>query len=190
VADAEPGWYDDGHGKHRWWDGARWTDEYIDLAERDTELHTGAAQTGTAAGAGWYDDGRGRLRWWDGSRWTDASRFSGTEQTFAGVVVDGRWIHFGALSQPVAGAVASCESGAELLRRGRLSKPAVARALHGPVGLITPRTLPRAVHGGADYLVVSVSDQVWLAPVPPGQKRDAERFASWINSSAEHYRYR
>ena len=61
----EPGWYDDGHGKQRWWDGAGWTEHFIDLGDRDIELHAGAAPAGTAAG--WYDDGRGRQRWWDGA---------------------------------------------------------------------------------------------------------------------------
>src|SRR6478609_4311892 len=73
---AEAGWYDDGTGKQRWWDGARWTEQ--------------------------YDDRRGRQRWWDGNGWTSASKFSGEEQTFAGLVVDGRWIHFGAMSEPIA----------------------------------------------------------------------------------------
>jgi len=26
VADAQPGWYDDGSGSMRWWDGQNWTD--------------------------------------------------------------------------------------------------------------------------------------------------------------------
>jgi hypothetical protein len=186
----EPGWYDDGHGKHRWWDGTQWTDQYIDLHERDIELHTGRAADGVSAAAGWYDDGRGRQRWWDGTRWTDAARFSGREESFAGIVVDGRWIHFGALSQPIAGAAASCETGTELLRRGRLGKPATVRALYGPSGLITPRLLPRAVEGTADYVLVAVADQVWIAVVPPGRLSEAQRFATWINTSAEHYRYR
>ena len=97
-----PGWYDDGTGKHRWWDGARWTEEHIDLREERTELHRGAAPTGTgAAPAGWYDDRRGRQRWWDGREWTSSVRYSGQEQVFAGIVLDGRWIHFGDRSQPV-----------------------------------------------------------------------------------------
>ncbi|MGZ8804595.1 MAG: DUF2510 domain-containing protein [Microbacterium sp.] len=186
----QAGWYDDGHGMQRWWDGSRWTEQYIDLGERDVELHTGVAPSGTSAVAGWYDDGRGRQRWWDGSRWTDAARFSGTEEMFAGVVVDGRWVHFGALSQPISGAASSCESGADLLRRGRLSKPSVARALYGPSGLITPRLLPRTVDSTAAYLVIEVAGQVWLANVPTGQEARARQFATWINTAAEHYRYR
>lgn len=185
----EAGWYDDGHGKQRWWDGSRWTEHFIDLGERDIELHAGAVPPGAAAG--WYDDGRGRQRWWDGTRWTDATRFSGTEDSFAGVVVDGRWIHFGDLSQPIAGVTAvSVERGAELLRRGRLGKPATARALYGSSGLITPRLLARSVDPAATYLVIDVAGQLWLATSPAGQEEKARQFASWINTSAEHYRYR
>lgn len=186
----DPGWYDDGHGKQRWWDGARWTDQFIDLNERDTELRTGASESGRPASAGWYDDGRGRQRWWDGKRWTDAARFSGSEESFAGIVVDGRWIHFGALSQPAAGAAASVETGADLLRRGRLSRPATARVLYGPAGQITPRLLPRAVHAATTHVVVEVAGQVWLATVPVGEEARARQFTSWINSVSDHYRYR
>lgn len=28
MADAQAGWYDDGSGRMRWWDGQQWTDEY------------------------------------------------------------------------------------------------------------------------------------------------------------------
>jgi hypothetical protein len=185
----EAGWYDDGTGRQRWWDGSRWTEEFIDLRERDVELHTGAPPSSAPAQAGWYDDGRGRQRWWDGRRWTDAHRFSGEEQSLAGVVVDGRWIHFGVLSHPVGGAIASFVSGAELLKRGRLAAPAVARALYGPWGAITPRLLKRAVNPGATYILVEVGGQVWLAPVPAGQDAEARRFTTWINNVSDHYRY-
>lgn len=75
---ADAGWYDDGTGKQRWWDGARWTEHYVDLGERSIELHADAVRSGAPATADWYEDGRGRQRWWDGSRWTDATRFSST----------------------------------------------------------------------------------------------------------------
>lgn len=54
------GWYDDGSGRKRWWDGTTWTDHF-------------EPQTTTTATtpAGWYDDGSGRQRWWDGSQWTN-----------------------------------------------------------------------------------------------------------------------
>jgi Protein of unknown function (DUF2510) len=186
----EAGWYDDGHGKQRWWDGAGWTEQYIDLNDRDVELRAGAAPGSTPAAQGWYDDGRGRQRWWNGTRWTDASRFSGSEESFAGIVVDGRWIHFGTLSQSVAGAAASVEQGADLLRRGVLGRSATARALYGPGGPISPRLLKRAVAPSATFLLIDVAGQLWLASVPPGQEPEARRFAGWIRSAAEHYRYR
>jgi hypothetical protein len=28
---APPGWYDDGTGRQRWWDGMRWTDHYAQV---------------------------------------------------------------------------------------------------------------------------------------------------------------
>jgi len=186
----EAGWYDDGTGKQRWWDGVRWTEHYVDLSERDVELRAGAAPATAPAQPGWYDDGRGRQRWWDGARWTDAAKFSGEEQSLAGIVLDGRWIHFGALSQPATGASATTVSGAELLKRGRLSKPAVARVLFGPAGPIPPNRLGRSVHHDATYLLVEVAGQVWLATVPSGEDAAARQFANWINTVAEHYRYR
>ncbi len=184
------GWYDDGTGKQRWWDGARWTDEYIDLNDRYLELRTDPAPSYALPKEGWYDDTRGRLRWWDGTRWTDAARYSGSEESFAGIVVDGRWIHFGPSSLPVAGATASRAAGAELLKRGRLAKPAVARALIGPAGPITPGLLRRSVDPAATYLLVEVGQEVWLAPVPHGQDARAGQFATWINTVSQHYRYR
>ena len=187
---AEPGWYDDGTGKQRWWDGTRWTQHYVDLREPDLELHADAVPAGAPSVAGWYDDGRGRQRWWDGARWTDAARFSGEEQSFAGVVVDGRWMHFGLSSQPVAGAQASHVTGAELLKRGRLAAPATTRALIGPAGPITPRLLKRAVDPASGYLLIEVAGQVWLATVPQGQDAAARRFATWINTVSQLYLYR
>ena len=187
----DAGWYDDGTGKQRWWDGSRWTTHYIDLGEPDIELRTDTGPPAMAqARAGWYDDGRGRQRWWDGARWTDAARFSGEERSLGGIVVDGRWIHFGSLSQPVAGATASQETGAELLKRGRLGKPSVARILYGPAGMVTPRLLTRSVNPHVTYILVEVAGQIWLAPVPAGQDAQARQFASWINTVSQHYLYR
>jgi hypothetical protein len=186
----EAGWYDDGSGKQRWWDGVRWTEQFIDLHERYVDLHTGVPPASTPVKAGWYDDGRGRHRWWDGRHWTNAFRFSGEEEEFAGVVVDGRWIHFGQWSHPVAGAAASFVSGAELLKKGRLSKPSVARVLFGPAGLITPRMLAREVRADMSYLLIEVGGQVWLTPVAYGQDVQARIFTTWINNVSEHYRYR
>jgi hypothetical protein len=164
----EPGWYDDGHGSSGGGTAPAGRSTSSTWATATSNCMRAPAPAGAAAG--WYDDGRGRQRWWDGARWTDAARFSGTEDSFAGLVVDGRWIHFGALSQPVSGVTAaSVESGAELLRRGRLGKPATARALYGPAGLITPRLLSRSVVGTANYVLVDVAGQLWLAGVPAGR---------------------
>ncbi|WP_249353626.1 DUF2510 domain-containing protein [Microbacterium sp. 2FI] len=187
----EAGWYDDGTGRQRWWDGSRWSGQYIDLRERDVELHSDASAPLTSGAApGWYDDGRGRQRWWDGAGWTNAAKFSGEEQVLAGVVVDGRWLHFGVASEPVAGARASVATGAELLKRGRLGSAATARALLAPSGPITPRLLKRSVDPASTYLVVEVAGQVWLAFVGTAQDAVATRFATWINTVAEYYRYR
>lgn len=62
---APAGWYDDGSGRLRWWDGQQWTEHY----------HVGNPRT--AAPAGWYDDGSGRQRWWDGQEWTE--HFQGSQ---------------------------------------------------------------------------------------------------------------
>lgn len=184
-----PGWYDDGTGKQRWWDGSRWTEQFVDLRDPRTELRTdaGPAAAGTA-GPGWYDDHRGRRRWWDGRRWTSAVRYSGQEQQLSGVVIDGRWIHFGDLSQPVGEVAASVDTGDALLRRPDFTRTAVERRLFGPGGPVTPRTLNRAIARSALHLVIA-GPQVWVAPVPPGDDAEARRFAGWVNASAQHYRY-
>lgn len=61
---AQAGWYDDGSGRDRWWDGREWTDRY--RAETMKVLAGGHV----VAPAGLYDDGSGRQRWWDGQQWT------------------------------------------------------------------------------------------------------------------------
>lgn len=185
-----PGWYDDGTGKQRWWDGTHWTEQYIDLRERDVELRTDAGPAAAgAAQPGWYDDQRGRTRWWDGREWTRDVRYSGEEQEFAGVVIDGRWVHLGDLSQPVAQVEASVDAGDTLLRRPGFTQAAVERRMFGPMGPITPRTLSRAVNRAVVHLVIS-GPQVWVVPFLHPYETQARRFASWINTCSEHYRYR
>jgi hypothetical protein len=184
------GWYDDGTGRQRWWDGARWSDEYIDLREARTELHTGSAPVAAGcAAAGWYDDQRGRERWWDGTRWTTAVRYSGQEQSFAGIVLDGRWVHFGDLSQPVGGVEASVDTGDALLRSPAFTRNAVERRLFGSAGPITPRTLNRAIDRSRRYLVVAGAPQVWIAAITADQETEAQVFAGWVRASSVHYRY-
>lgn len=62
-APTPPGWYDDGPGRQRWWDGQRWTSD-LRLTQYERP-----GRSGVPTPAGWYDDGSGRMRWWDGQRW-------------------------------------------------------------------------------------------------------------------------
>jgi len=187
---AEPGWYDDGTGRHRWWDGSRWTGEWVDLNDTRIELRVDEPPPTSHVEPGWYDDGRGRRRWWDGTAWTRATAFSGEERTFGGLTVDGRWIHLGEMSEPAAQSRATHESRADLVKKGRLGRPAIARALHGPYGPISPNRLKRDLNMAETFIVVDVSAMVWLIPVGPGLEREASQFVTWINTVAEHYRYR
>lgn len=156
----EAGWYDDGHGMQRWWDGARWSEHFIDLNDRDIEVRT------------------------------DPSATEGPEDSLAGITIDGRSIRFGGMTQPIAGAVASQMTGRELLRLGMLAGPSVARTLFGPAGPITPRLLKRSIDADGVYLLVEVAGAHWLAPVPGRDAVRAARFATWINNVSQHYRYR
>lgn len=54
-----PGWYDDGSGYQRWWNGQGWSQ------------HVNVQLRRVSPPAGWYDVGPGRKRWWDGQGWTD-----------------------------------------------------------------------------------------------------------------------
>ena len=46
---APAGWYDDGNGRHRWWDGQTWTEHTRDVAPQRPE--TAPAEYKTAADA-------------------------------------------------------------------------------------------------------------------------------------------
>lgn len=61
MSDVPPGWYPDGSGNTRYWDGHQWTDHVQDSGEA-------VAQGGIAPG--WYPDGTGDTRYWDGRQWT------------------------------------------------------------------------------------------------------------------------
>lgn len=65
VDSASAGWYDDGSGHQRWWDGYQWT-EHVTVRTR-----AAAVPIHSSMPAGWYDDRAGRWRWWDGHRWTE-----------------------------------------------------------------------------------------------------------------------
>ncbi len=56
---APAGWYDDGSGRMRWWDGQQWT------------AHYAPDPRPVGPPPGWYDDGSGRMRWWNGQQWTE-----------------------------------------------------------------------------------------------------------------------
>jgi len=45
-----PGWYDDGHGATRWWDGARWTEHVADADATPAGAVAGADATPAGAG--------------------------------------------------------------------------------------------------------------------------------------------
>lgn len=62
MSDVPPGWYPDGAGKTRYWDGGQWTDHV--QGSGDEEVESGIAP-------GWYSDDSGSTRYWDGDRWTD-----------------------------------------------------------------------------------------------------------------------
>ena len=69
------------------------------------------------------------------------------------------------------------------------ARAAVERRLFGPAGAITPRTLNRAIHRHAPHVVITGA-QLWIAPFAPERDAEARRFVSWVNTSAQHYRYR
>jgi len=74
---ATRGWYDDGSGRQRWWNGQAWTGVFqAELAPNALQPRAIAQRRAFAeplalTPAGWYDDGWGRQRWWDGQRWTE-----------------------------------------------------------------------------------------------------------------------
>ncbi|GAA1705720.1 hypothetical protein GCM10009808_24630 [Microbacterium sediminicola] len=53
MADAQAGWYDDGSGAMRWWDGTQWTDQFQPPAPKEPGLGgmINRAQADAVAGA-------------------------------------------------------------------------------------------------------------------------------------------
>ena len=115
-------------------------------------------------------------------------RYSGQEQEFGGIVIDGRWIHFGDLSQPVGGVEASIDSGDALLHSSAFTRTAVERRLAGRAGPISSRMLTRAIDRAGTYVVIAGA-QVWVTPATSGMDAEARRFVSWVSASSAHYRY-
>lgn len=191
MGNAEAGWYDDGSGRQRWWDGSRWTEHYADLSGPSVELRSDPRPLPvTPTAPGWYDDQRGRRRWWDGRRWTAQSRFSGDHQTFAELTVDGRWIHYRDASQPIAGAAAAYEPGAKVVQRATASHAGRMSVVFGPLGVTSAAKFRRRVHPAELLIAVDGPEQFWVVPVDPAYAVQARDFVTWINNAASHYRYR
>lgn len=51
MSNVQPGWYDDGAGKQRWWDGENWTNEFHPQPEASSGA-VGVVDTIKAAAAG------------------------------------------------------------------------------------------------------------------------------------------
>lgn len=187
---APPGWYDDGSGRQRWWDGERWSNDVIDLREDLPVLRNDAGPANApAAPAGWHEVD-GRQRWWDGRQWTNAYRYSGEEREFEGIVADGRWIHYGELSRPVGQVAASVQPGSNLVGRSKLAKALAARDVVGPSGTIPGRMLRREIRPTIAYVLIDSAEQAWVLPVPAGRDADAQSFVAWVTTLSSHYRYR
>ena len=186
---AEPGWYDDGTGAQRWWDGTRWTEHYADFGGFGVELRADAAPAPqNPVAPGWYDDGNGRQRWWDGRQWTQQSRFSGEQDSYGGLIVDGRWIHMGDFSQPIGGVGAVVSTVADLGKRPAIANAVRQRTLFTPSGAMTPRQFGR-IDRRALALAIESSQMAWITFPPAHDEASARQFANWVNRSAEHYRH-
>ncbi|MDH5132875.1 MULTISPECIES: DUF2510 domain-containing protein [unclassified Microbacterium] len=55
MAQVAPGWYDDGSGRQRWWDGSTWTDHYADARKIDSAQQAALlnAEVARYAAGGW-----------------------------------------------------------------------------------------------------------------------------------------
>lgn len=58
-------------GRHRWWNGERWTDYYSAVLTTTAEQIAAARSAATDAPARWKQQPDGRFRWWGGSAYSD-----------------------------------------------------------------------------------------------------------------------
>lgn len=187
MGNAEAGWFDDGSGRQRWWDGAQWTEHYADMSGSTVELHTSSTIAVASHTAGWYDDGRGRLRWWDGTQWGQQTQFTEEPHSFAGITVAGSWIFLGEMSQPIGGAMASFETAGDIGERSTLTRAAAGGLLFGPAGMITGAMFKKKVDRREFYISIDGPEQFWVAPVNPNLGLQARQFVAWVNSVSRHY---
>ncbi len=82
--DPAPGWYNEGRGNARWWNGTRWTVHVCSVQEalaREPVPPVAAPPPSTAqvaTPAGWYPTStQGVLAYWDGRAWTDQIKMDG-----------------------------------------------------------------------------------------------------------------
>ena len=182
MGNVEAGWYDDGSGNQRWWDGDRWTDDYADMTGTRVELRSSPLAPSAPKGPGWYDDHHGRLRWWDGLQWTSRSQPIGEQHGFAGITVAGNWIHYGDLSQPVAGVMASYETGGDIVTRSTFARALAGGVLFGPTGAITAASLKTSVHRRQFYVAIDGLEQFWVVPIPQRLAVQARQFVGWVET--------
>ncbi|KRA23320.1 hypothetical protein ASD65_01965 [Microbacterium sp. Root61] len=198
MGNAEAGWYDDGRGLQRWWDGAKWTEHYADMSGSRVELHADAPVATRADSAavastiavmpGWYDDKRGRIRWWDGHHWSSKTQFSPTAHSFAGITVDGGWIHYLDASQPTADVIATYETAGAILERSTFTRATAGGLVLGPPGMNTGALFKKKVDRREFYLAIDGADQYWIVAVPPALGTQARQFVAWVNTvSRQHF---
>jgi hypothetical protein len=74
------GYYDDGSGQQRYWDGQQWSGAAnaavageVPTAADPPRARTDSESSSAATHAGWYQDATNpsQMRWWDGTAWTD-----------------------------------------------------------------------------------------------------------------------
>lgn len=192
MGNAEAGWYDDGTGLQRWWDGTKWTEHYADMSGSRVELHSDApvaipaayadAASTVAVAPGWYDDKRGRVRWWDGHRWSSKTRSSPTAHSFAGITVDGGWIHYLDASQPAAGVFATYETAGAIVERSTYTRAAAGGLVLGPPGMSTAARFTKKADRRAFYIAIDGAEQYWIVAVPPALDTQARQFVAWVNT--------